>query len=129
MTTIEQAIGANIRKLRKQARLSQTEFGERVGAILGRTWFTQTVSLIEKGSRPLAVAELAALCIVLDTTVPEVLAVGEVAISDSTQANVNRLLGSLPGDDIHRGQILEARRNADEALKRLADLEREAINL
>lgn len=65
---IEEAIGANMARLREEAGLSQKQLGEALGAYLGKTWTRQAVSAAEKGRRAFTAAELVSLALVLRTS-------------------------------------------------------------
>ncbi|MDQ0275733.1 hypothetical protein QO003_000036 [Arthrobacter silviterrae] len=64
--SLEQVIGENVRRLRGQE--SQTDFGQRLGLILGKAWSAQVVSAAETGKRSFIAAEMVALCKVLSCT-------------------------------------------------------------
>ena len=76
---IKQLIGGNVRRLRTSAGLSQVEFGERIGAHLGRSWSAQTVSGAETGKREFIAVELVVLCQVLQCTIGELVSVDGTA--------------------------------------------------
>lgn len=62
---LEEVIGARI-ATNRDGRMTQAEFGERVGRYLGKTWSRQTVSAAEKGGRAFTALELIVISIVLD---------------------------------------------------------------
>jgi transcriptional regulator with XRE-family HTH domain len=51
--------------------LSQSQLGEQLGKLLGRSWSRQAVSNAEQGRREFTVDELTALAWTLQTTVPD----------------------------------------------------------
>ncbi|MEO3869907.1 helix-turn-helix domain-containing protein [Nonomuraea sp. B12E4] len=67
---VEEAIGRQIARLRTERRLSLTELGEALGRYLDRPWSRQAVHQAERGRRLFTAAELAALALALDTSVP-----------------------------------------------------------
>ncbi len=67
---VEEAIGRQIAHLRTQRRLSLTDLGEALGQYLERPWSRQAVHQAERGQRSFTAAELTALALVLDTSVP-----------------------------------------------------------
>jgi transcriptional regulator with XRE-family HTH domain len=67
---VEEAIGRQIARLRAQRQLSLTDLGEALGGYLGRPWSRQAVHQAERGQRSFTAAELTALALVLDTSVP-----------------------------------------------------------
>lgn len=62
---LEEVIGARI-AANRDGRMTQAEFGERVGRYLGKTWSRQTVSAAEKGGRAFTALELIVISTVLD---------------------------------------------------------------
>lgn len=67
---IEQAIGANVARVRKERGLSQTDLGQAIEQHQGRPWSRQAVSAAEKGQRAFSAADLMALARVLDVSIP-----------------------------------------------------------
>jgi transcriptional regulator with XRE-family HTH domain len=67
---VEAAIGKQIARLRETREMSLTQLGEAVGRYLGRPWSRQAVHQAERGRRAFTAAELAALALALDTSVP-----------------------------------------------------------
>jgi transcriptional regulator with XRE-family HTH domain len=67
---VEEAIGRQVSRLRAQRRLSLTDLGEALGQYLDRPWSRQAVHQAERGQRSFTAAELTALALVLDTSVP-----------------------------------------------------------
>jgi transcriptional regulator with XRE-family HTH domain len=70
---VEEAVGRQIARLRAQRGLSLTELGETLGGFLGKPWSRQAVHQAERGRRSFTVAELTALALALDTSVPALL--------------------------------------------------------
>lgn len=70
---IEAAIGTRIAQLREARQLSLTQLGLAVGGYLGKPWSRQAVHQAERGRRSFTAAELAALALALDTSVPALL--------------------------------------------------------
>src|SRR5262244_86171 len=67
---VETAIGTQIARLRETRQMSLTQLGEALGRYLGRPWSRQAVHQAERGRRAFTAAELAALALALDTSVP-----------------------------------------------------------
>ena len=67
---VEAAIGQQIARLREARQLSLTQLGQALGRYLGKPWSRQAVHQAERGRRAFTAAELAALALVLDTSVP-----------------------------------------------------------
>ena len=67
---VEAAIGQQIDRLRTSRGLSLTQLGQAVGRYLGRPWSRQAVHQAERGRRAFTAAELAAMALALDTSVP-----------------------------------------------------------
>jgi transcriptional regulator with XRE-family HTH domain len=67
---VEVAIGRQIGRLREMRQMSLTQLGEAVGRYLGKPWSRQAVHQAEHGRRAFTAAELAALALALDTSVP-----------------------------------------------------------
>lgn len=67
---IEAAIGTRIAQLREARQMSLTQLGLAVGGYLGRPWSRQAVHQAERGRRSFTAAELAALAMALDTSIP-----------------------------------------------------------
>lgn len=68
---IEKVIGGNMRRIREQRGLSQTDLGAAVGQHIGRSWSRQAVSAAEQGRRSFTAADLMGLSLTLDVSVPE----------------------------------------------------------
>ena len=67
---IEAAIGKQVAHLREARQMSLTQLGEVVGRYLGKPWSRQAVHQAERGRRSFTAAEIAALALALDTSVP-----------------------------------------------------------
>src|SRR5882757_8689426 len=67
---VEEAIGKQVALLRAQRQLSLADLGEALGRYLDRPWSRQAVHQAERGGRSFTAAELTALALVLDTSVP-----------------------------------------------------------
>jgi transcriptional regulator with XRE-family HTH domain len=67
---VEAAIGRQIARFRETRQMSLTQLGEALGQYLGRPWSRQAVHQAERGRRAFTAAELAALALVLGTSVP-----------------------------------------------------------
>lgn len=70
---IETAIGTRIAQLREARQMSLTQLGLAVGGYLGKPWSRQAVHQAERGRRSFTAAELVALAMALDTSVPALL--------------------------------------------------------
>jgi transcriptional regulator with XRE-family HTH domain len=67
---IETAIGKQIARLRQARQMSLTQVGEAMGKYLDKPWSRQAVHQAERGRRAFTAAEMAALALVLDASVP-----------------------------------------------------------
>jgi len=67
---IETAIGKQIARFRQARQMSLTQLGEAMGKYLDKPWSRQAVHQAERGGRAFTAAELAALALALDTSVP-----------------------------------------------------------
>ncbi len=67
---IEAAIGRQISRLREARQMSLTQLGQALGTHLGKPWSRQAVHQAERGRRAFTAAEMAALALALDTSVP-----------------------------------------------------------
>src|SRR6266700_4905946 len=70
---VETAIGNQISRLRQTRQMSLTQLGEAMGKYLDRPWSRQAVHQAERGRRSFGAAELTALALVLDTSIPALL--------------------------------------------------------
>lgn len=100
---IEAAIGKQIARLRETREMSLTELGEAVGRYLDRPWSRQAVHQAERGRRAFTAAELAALALALDTSVPALF------LADADQIELPRAMVS-PED--YRGILIYAGNDA-----------------
>lgn len=75
--SLEEAVGANIRRMLERAGVTQEAFGQRLATYLESPWTRQAVSAATKGKRAFTAAELVTLAAVLDSTVFELLQVDE----------------------------------------------------
>lgn len=72
---VEEIVGARINMLRETmtaddgSRVSQSEFGRRLGLLLGKDWSRQAVWMAESGNRAFTAAELVAIAHVLNVPV------------------------------------------------------------
>jgi len=67
---IETAIGQQIARLREARQMSLTQLGQALGKYLDKPWSRQAVHQAERGRRAFTAAEMAALALVLETSVP-----------------------------------------------------------
>src|SRR6202011_2667926 len=67
---IETAIGNQIARLREARQMSLTQLGQAMGRYLGKPWSRQAVHQAERGRRAFTAAELAAVALALDTSIP-----------------------------------------------------------
>jgi transcriptional regulator with XRE-family HTH domain len=77
---IETAIGQQIARLRAARQMSLTQLGEALGKYLDKPWSRQAVHQAERGRRAFTAAEMAALALVLDTSVPALFLAGAAQI-------------------------------------------------
>jgi transcriptional regulator with XRE-family HTH domain len=73
---IETAIGKQIARVREARQMSLTQLGEAMGKYLGKPWSRQAVHQAERGRRAFTAAEMAALALALDTSVPALFLAG-----------------------------------------------------
>ena len=67
---VEAAIGEQIARLREARQMSLTQLGQELGQYLGKPWSRQAVHQAERGRRAFTAAELAAIALALDTSIP-----------------------------------------------------------
>jgi transcriptional regulator with XRE-family HTH domain len=67
---VETAIGRQIARLREARQMSLTQLGQAMGRYLGKPWSRQAVHQAERGRRAFTAAELAAVALALDTSIP-----------------------------------------------------------
>ena len=96
---IETAIGQQIARLREARHMSLTQLGEAVGEYLGKPWSRQAVHQAERGRRAFTAAELAALALALDTSVPALF------LADATPVE---LPGAVVSAEDYQGILLYA---------------------
>ena len=77
---VEEAVGQQVARLRVQRQLSLADLGEALGRYLGRPWSRQAVHQAERGQRAFTAAELTALALVLDTSLPALLRAGDTPV-------------------------------------------------
>lgn len=134
---IETAIGRQIARFREARQMSLTQLGEAVGRYLGRPWSRQAVHQAERGRRAFTAAELAALALVLDTSVPALFLADATTVElpgAAVPAQDYRGILLYAGDDAPLdgvGELLVALRDIGQilsrpALARLAKIERVA---
>jgi len=134
---VETAIGHQIARLRQARRMSLTQLGEAVGRYLDKPWSRQAVHQAEQGRRAFTAAELAALALALDTSVPalfladaEPVELPGATVSAQDYQGILLYAGSeAPRDGID--ELLVALRDIEQilarpALARLAKIERVA---
>ena len=83
---VEEAVGQQVARLRAQRQMSLADLGEALGRYLGRPWSRQAVHQAERGQRAFTAAELTALALVLDTSVPALFRAGDAPIELPGQA-------------------------------------------
>ncbi|MEO3803464.1 helix-turn-helix domain-containing protein [Nonomuraea sp. B1E8] len=99
---VEEAIGSQIAHLRAERRMSLTELGEALGRYLDRPWSRQAVHQAERGQRAFTAAELTALALALDTSVPALFRAEDDRIE---------LPGGAVSPEEYRGILLNRERN------------------
>ena len=77
---VEEAVGQQVARLRVQRQLSLADLGEALGRYLGRPWSRQAVHQAERGQRAFTAAELTALALVLDTSLPALFRAGDIPV-------------------------------------------------
>ncbi len=134
---IEAAIGKQIARFREARGMSLTQLGEALGTYLDKPWSRQAVHQAERGRRAFTAAEMAALALVLETSVPALFLADAVPI-DLPRAAVSaedyRGILLYAGDDAPLDgvtELLVALRDIGQilsrpALTRLAKIERVA---
>ena len=108
---IETAIGKRIAHFREARQLSLTQLGEAMGRYLGKPWSRQAVHQAERGRRAFTAAELAALALALDTSVPALfLADGDASAGTGAGAGAGavELPGAAVSAEDYRGILLYA---------------------
>jgi len=123
---IETAIGQQIARFRQARQMSLTQLGEALGKYLGKPWSRQAVHQAERGRRAFTAAEMAALALVLDTSVPALFLADYDADADAGVAPIE-LPGATVSAEDYRGILLYAGDDApldgvDELLVALRDI-------
>ena len=77
---VEEAVGQQVARLRVQRQLSLADLGEALGRYLGKPWSRQAVHQAERGQRAFTAAELTALALVLDTSLPALFRAGDTPV-------------------------------------------------
>jgi transcriptional regulator with XRE-family HTH domain len=108
---VEEAIGRQIARLRAQRQVSLADLGEALGEYLGKPWSRQAVHQAERGQRSFTAAELTALALALDTSVPALF---------RAEDNQIELPGRAVSPDEYRGILLN--RQKDTPLDELEEL-------
>lgn len=141
---LEEAIGANLARLREESGLSQAQLGNALGAYLDKPWSRQAVSGAEKGRRAFTAAELVSLALSLGVSIDFLLLPVAPGLADllpgeaelSEQAYEQAVVGTAPeggpsAQALARAQgvlvaaareSLDAQRHASESLARQAVL-------
>jgi transcriptional regulator with XRE-family HTH domain len=134
---IETAIGKQIARLREARQMSLTQLGEAMGKYLDKPWSRQAVHQAERGRRAFTAAEMAALALVLETSVPALFLAGAgpvelpgaVISAEDYQAILLYAGDEAPQDGVEElmGALLDIRQILSRpALTRLAKIERVA---
>jgi transcriptional regulator with XRE-family HTH domain len=134
---IEMAIGRQIAHFREARQMSLSQLGEAMGRYLDKPWSRQAVHQAERGRRAFTAAELAALALTLETSVPALFLTDDAQIElPGTAVSVHDYRGILlyagdgaPLDGID--ELLVALRDirhilSRPVLERLAKIERVA---
>jgi transcriptional regulator with XRE-family HTH domain len=116
---VETAIGNQIARLREARQMSLTQLGEAIGSYLDKPWSRQAVHQAERGRRAFTAAELTALALALDTSVPALFL---------AEAQQIELPGATVSPEDYRAILLYAGSDApldgiDELLVALHDIE------
>ncbi|HEX6526674.1 MAG TPA: helix-turn-helix domain-containing protein [Streptosporangiaceae bacterium] len=134
---IEAGIGKQIARLREARQMSLTQLGEALEQYLGKPWSRQAVHQAERGSRAFTAAEIAALALALETSVPALFLAGAeqielpgaVILAEDYQAILLHARDDAPLDGIE--ELLVALHDISQilsrpALARLAKIEQVA---
>ncbi|MGV9870571.1 helix-turn-helix domain-containing protein [Rhodococcus koreensis] len=83
--TVEEVLGAHLRRLREERELSLAEVGEALGKYLGKPWSPQGVWQAEKGKRDFKLAQLIAFALVFECPLSRLttVAIPGVELSDT----------------------------------------------
>jgi len=136
---IEEAVGKQIARFREARQMSLTQLGEALAKYLGKPWSRQAVHQAERGRRAFTAAELAALALVLDTSVPALFLAAAPVELPGAAVSAEDYQGILlyAGDDAPLdgvGELLVALRDIGQilsrpALARLAKIEQVAAEV
>jgi transcriptional regulator with XRE-family HTH domain len=99
---VETAIGEQIARLREARQMSLTQLGQAMGRYLGKPWSRQAVHQAERGRRAFTAAELAAIALALDTSIPALFLTesGQIELpGQSVSAEDYRAILLYAGDD------------------------------
>ena len=118
---IETAIGRQIARFREARQMSLTQLGEALGKYLDKPWSRQAVHQAERGRRAFTAAEMAALALVLDTSVPALF------LADTTDTTPIELPNATVSAEDYQGILLYAGDDApldgvDELMVALRDI-------
>jgi transcriptional regulator with XRE-family HTH domain len=108
---VEEAVGQQVARLRAQRQMSLADLGQALGRYLGKPWSRQAVHQAERGQRAFTAAELTALALALDTSVPALFRAGHAPIE---------LPGQVVPAEEYRGLLLN--RDRDVPLDGLEEL-------
>ena len=100
---VEVAIGQQIAYLREARQMSLTQLGQAMGRYLGKPWSRQAVHQAERGRRAFTAAELAAVALALDTSIPALFlsGAGPIELPGATiSAEDYRAILLYAGDDV-----------------------------
>jgi len=100
---VEEAIGRQIAHLRAARQMSLTQLGQAMGRYLGKPWSRQAVHQAERGRRAFTAAELAAVALALDTSIPALFLAGAEPVelpAATISAEDYRALLLYAGDDV-----------------------------
>ena len=115
---IETAVGKQIARFRETRQMSLTQLGEAMGKYLDKPWSRQAVHQAERGRRAFTAAEMAALALVLETSIPALF------LTDAAEIE---LPGAAVSAEDYRGILLYAGEDApldgiEELLVALSDI-------
>ena len=99
---VEAAIGEQIARLRETRQMSLTQLGRAIVRYLGKPWSRQAVHQAERGRRAFTAAELAAIALALDTSIPALFLTdsGQIELPGQTvSAEDYRAILLYAGDD------------------------------
>ncbi len=100
---VKVAIGQQIAHLREARQMSLTQLGQAMGRYLGKPWSRQAVHQAERGRRAFTAAELAAVALALDTSIPALFLSGAGPIElpgAAISAEDYRAILLYAGDDV-----------------------------